>query len=616
MSIAAAAATVSVWRAGASLNGRLTIAAALTFAPMLMVYAGAGAWQVDWHMYFFVVFGLLVAYVDWRPIALSAGLTTAHHVVLNFLLPTAVFPESDLARDILHGAIVVADVVVLFWIIDQMKSLLRRIESTNGVLEERIGERTAEVNVLNTALEKQLHEVEDAFARLETEVVQRREIADRLDHLAHHDVVTGLPNRVLLVDRLSVAVSNAARSGNNVLVVYLDIDEFKQINDTLGHSGGDQVLQSIAARLRACLRPGDTASRVGGDEFVCVCSLPDAAGESEALAERFLAAVSETMQIGSYPIRFGASIGMSMYPADGSDPEQLIAMADAAMVRAKQADGGRFQIYTPEIHADMLAKSTLKRELEAALIRDEFVVFYQPIVNLNSNAVVGAEALVRWQHPTRGLLAPGEFIAFAEQNGFIAEIGDVVARKACAQLNRFELEPSLEFTMAVNVSAIQFRQPGFAESIKSLVAQSEIESSRLEVEITESVIVDHTHGAINTLGELKELGVKLSIDDFGTGYSSLAYLKTFPVQTLKIDRSFVIDIATSTTDQAIAATIITLAHSLRMRVIAEGVETPQQLDQLRRLGADNVQGYLLSRPLASRDFERYMCSHGLLRLAA
>lgn len=615
MAVAAAAATLAVWRFQGGFPARLSVAGALTAAPMLMVFAGSGPWQPDWHMYFFVVFGMLVAYVDWRPIAFSTLLTAVHHAILTWLFPSAVFPEADPQRVILHAAIVGVDAIVLFFIVHRMRDLFANIEQTNDDLEIRIAERTGEVQKLNRQLAANVSELERAFTELEKDAAEREAAAARLDHLANHDLVSGLPNRALLMDRLRVALATADRNGTDVLVVCLDLTNFRNVNDTLGHCAGDGVLGSIGARLRGCMRSGDTASRVGGDEFVIVCETDTAVAESERISTRLMAAITQPITVGSSTVSLGASIGISMFSADGPEPDELIRKADLAMYRAKES-GAVFHVYSAALHAEMLARSTLKRDLEAAILRDEFVVFYQPIVSLTSRAIVGAEALVRWQHPTRGLLAPDAFIGFAEEHGLIAQIGETVMRKACAQVARFALAPDDEFTMAVNVSAVQFRRPRFVDSIVSVLKESGMERSRLEIEITESVIMDDLKVVMRTLHELSALGLQLSIDDFGTGYSSLAYIKTFPVHTLKIDRSFVKDIGANPTDQAIAATIITLAHKLGMRVIAEGVESEAQLEQLRELGADDMQGYLISRPLPARDFERFVCSYGALKIAA
>jgi diguanylate cyclase (GGDEF)-like protein len=616
MALAAAIATFAVWRAGGALAARLTVAAALTTAPILMVYAGSGPWQVDWHMYFFVVFGMLVAYVDWRPIVMAAALTAAHHTILDLIFPSAVFPESDFPRVLLHATIVIVDSLVLFWIVRKMALLFGSIARTNDMLEARITERTLQVSTLNGALAGKVSELEIAFAELERDAAERERAAEALAHLAHHDLITGLPNRALLMDRMTVALANAQRAKTALLVMYVDLDDFKQVNDALGHAAGDEALVVIADRLRACMRTGDTASCVGGDKFVIVCATGDPGEDTGPIAARLLAACSEPIVTIGRALKVSASIGISVFPADGQNPEELIARADAAMYRAKLSGHNSYQTYTAALHTQILARSTLKRDLELAIARDEFVVFYQPVMSLTSRAIIGAEALVRWQHPTRGLLAPNAFIEFAEEHNLIAPIGEAVMHAACAQMNRFALGPDDEFTMAVNVSAVQFREPGFIESVLTVLAKHRIDPLRFEIELTESAVMHDTATAIRTLTALNALGIKLSIDDFGTGYSSLAYIKNFPLHTLKIDRSFVIDIAENATDQAIAATIITLAHSLGMRVVAEGIETEQQFDRVRALGADDMQGYLISRPLPGAEFERFVCAFGAHRLAA
>ncbi len=615
MALAAGVATGAVRRFGGGFRARLSVAGALTAAPMLMVYAGSGPGQSDWQMYFFVVFGLLVVYLDWRPIALSTALTAAHHAALAWLVPSAVFPAADPQRVMLHAAILGVDAVVLFLIVHRMRGLFAKIEQTNGDLEARVAKGTSDVQELDRRLTENARELQRAFTDLENDAAEREAAAARLDHLAHHDSVTGLPNRVLMLDRLRVALAAAERTRTDVLVIYLDLTNFRGVNDALGHGAGDDVLGSIGARLRGCMRSSDTASRVGGDEFVIVCETDNAAAESERISARLMTAISQPITVGSSTISLEASIGISMFSADGPEPDELVRKADLAMYRAKES-GQAFHVYSAALHAELLARSTLKRDLEAAIARDEFVVFYQPIISLTSLAIIGAEALVRWRHPTRGLLAPNTFIGFAEEHGLIAAIGETVMRKACAQMARLALAPEDEFTMAVNVSAVQFRRPRFVDSVVAVLAEHGLERSRLEIEITESVIMDDLQSVMRTLHELAALGVKLSIDDFGTGYSSLAYVKTFPVHTLKIDRSFVKDIGANPTDQAIAATIITLAHNLGMRVIAEGVETEEQLAQLRGLGADDMQGFLISRPLSAADFESFVSAAGLLNIAA
>ncbi len=471
---------------------------------------------------------------------------------------------------------------------------------------------SAEIERLDAVLQAKLTELGRLSAERDRLTTERDDAALRLEHLAHHDELTSLPNRVLMMERLDAVLAGRG----DVVVLYLDLSDLRAVNETTGHASGDRALAIIAARIRRCIRAGDTASRVGGDEFVIVCASDNAPAESTQIAERLIAAVSEPIVAGAARMHLGANVGIAIAPVHGNDPDGLIRKAEAAMYRAKDSGANTCRLYEPAIHAELLERSTLRHDLEAAIARDEFVVHYQPIASMTSGAIIGAEALVRWLHPTRGLLAPSEFIPVAEAHGYIASIGQAVMDKACAQINRFALRTNDEFAMAVNVSALQIRDPGFVESVSALLRRHGIDSARLEIEITESVIMEDMKAVVARLHQLAALGVRLSIDDFGTGYSSLAYVKHFPVHTLKIDRSFVRDLADNPTDQAIATTIITLAHNLGMRVVAEGIESQEQFAGLRGLGADDMQGYLLSRPLPADDFERFVCAKGTLRLAA
>jgi len=427
-----------------------------------------------------------------------------------------------------------------------------------------------------------------------------------LEHRVHHDAMTDLPNRMLLMDRLAQAMTLANRAHTGVIVLYLDLDRFKAINDTFGHPAGDHVLKETGLRIVATLRAGDTASRVGGDEFIVVCATNGCGDDAPHIAARLLKAVTASIDVGGELVNVEASIGVSIYPADGFDADTLIRKADAAMYSAKQNGRNTYRRYSNEAHISIVAAAELEAELRHAIVANELVVHYQPIVDLRAKRPTAAEALVRWQHPRRGLLMPADFIPFAEERGLVAQIGDVVLRAACAMLERLKRLGHGEVNIAVNVSAHQFGKTAFVDGIVAALAVGDTDPHRLTIEITESVVMGNTRATLATLDELKELGVSLSIDDFGTGYSSLAYVKNFPVNSLKIDRSFVRDIADDATDAAIAKTIITLAHSLGMRVIAEGVETEAQLAKLRGFGADGMQGYLFSRALPGADFERFL----------
>ena len=444
--------------------------------------------------------------------------------------------------------------------------------------------------------------------------IEERKTAERtlaatvaeLEHLAHHDPMTDLPNRMLLMDRLSQAITHANRVHGGVIVLYVDLDRFKSVNDSLGRSAGDLVLRQTGVRILETLRAGDTASRVGGDEFIVVCATSGRGDDVGQIASRILTAVTKPMQINGEELTVEASIGITVYPFDGFDADTLIRKADAAMYSAKQNGRNTFRRYSNEAHMSVVAAAEFEAELRHGIAAGQLVVYYQPIIDLRTLRPRGAEALVRWQHPRRGLLPPADFIAFAEERGIVAQIGDVVLETACAMLERLRLAGRSTIKIGVNVSANQFSKPDFVEGIVAKLERHGVDPSRLAIEITESVVMGNTRATLATLDELQALGVSLSIDDFGTGYSSLAYIKRFPISTLKIDRSFVNDIAHDTTDQAIAKTIITLAHSLGMRVCAEGVETQAQLSILQSFDVDSVQGYLFSRPVPAADFERYI----------
>jgi diguanylate cyclase (GGDEF)-like protein/PAS domain S-box-containing protein len=427
-----------------------------------------------------------------------------------------------------------------------------------------------------------------------------------LEHRAHHDSMTDLPNRMLLMERLAEAIARAKRADGGVLVLYVDLDRFKAVNDSLGHAAGDAVLRETGLRIVATLRAGDTASRIGGDEFVVVCATSGPGDDVSHLGARLIDVLTAPIDIGGEPVVVEASIGMSVYPADGLDADTLIRKADAAMYSAKQSGRNTFRLYSNEAHIAIVAASELEGELRHAIAAGELVVHYQPIIGLRAGRPTAAEALVRWQHPRRGLVPPGEFIAFAEERGLIAQIGDVVLQASCEMLERLRRSGHGDLSIAVNVSAHQFGKPGFVAGIIAALNRYQTDPARLTIEITESVVMGNTRETIAKLAELRRLGVRLSIDDFGTGYSSLAYIKKFPINTLKIDRSFVRDIADDQTDQAIAKTIITLAHSLGMRVVAEGVETQAQLAMLDSFGVDNIQGYVFSRPLGELEFARFI----------
>lgn len=429
-----------------------------------------------------------------------------------------------------------------------------------------------------------------------------RAITDQITHSAEHDFLTGLPNRMLLNDRVGQAITLALRQKKQVAVLFLDLDGFKHINDSLGHSIGDQLLQSIAERLVHCVRSADTVSRQGGDEFVVLLSEMERPEDAAVSARRLLQEVARSHSIGQHDLYVSASIGISIYPGDSADAETLIKNADAAMYQAKEDGRHSYQFFTPAMNVRAVERQSIEESLRRALERQEFTLDYQPKISLRSGRITGAEALLRWTHPTRGLVPPGQFIPVAEDCGLILPIGRWVLREACRQAMTW-LESGLpHITVAVNISAIEFRDEHFLESAFAIIRETGLDPRSLELELTESVLMKRAESTEFILRALRARGVRLAVDDFGTGYSSLSYLRKFPIDTLKIDQSFVRQIVTAPDETTIVTAIISMGRSLKLRVVAEGVETQQELAFLQAHNCDEAQGYYFSRPLAPREF--------------
>ncbi len=427
-----------------------------------------------------------------------------------------------------------------------------------------------------------------------------------LEFQATHDTLTGLANRNLLRERLGQAIAAAERNGRPLWVIFIDLDRFKFVNDTLGHEAGDVLLKMLAARLQDVVREADTVARLGGDEFVLVLPEQIDDGSGHAVLQRIMDAVSLPLQIADHEFFLTCSMGIATYPADGTSAEKLIKHADIAMYRAKEMGRNAFQFYTESMNERTLERLAMEGDLRHALERGEFVLHYQPQVSLPNGAIVGMEALIRWDHPTHGLISPARFIGLAEEMGLIVPIGAWVLHTACAQARAWQLAGLGDLRVAVNLSARQFTQKALEQSISSMLAEVGLAPHLLELELTESMVMSDVEHAITILRNLKALGVHISIDDFGTGYSSLSYLRRFPIDALKIDQSFVKDLTVDVDDAAIVQSIILLAHSLRLQVIAEGVETTEQLAFLRTHGCDQMQGYLFSRPLDAAAFEQLL----------
>jgi len=434
------------------------------------------------------------------------------------------------------------------------------------------------------------------------DITDARRYQEQLEYQANHDMLTGLSNRNLLYDRLDQAIVYAQRYKRLVAVVLIDLDNFKIINDSLGHNVGDQLVKAVATRLRECVRKGDTVARQGGDEFVLVLNDQENLPAVTHVMQKILNIISRVYVVEDREIYITCSIGFSLYPQDGLDVETLLKNADAAMYRAKEHGRNNFQFFTPEMNAKINERLTLESSLRQALERNEFFLHYQPLVDLHSGRIISAEALVRWKHPELGVISPAKFIPLAEETGLIVSIGAWVLKTACAQNKAWQEAGLYAINVSVNLSARQFRQKDLVNSIAQALKDARLDARYLELELTESVIMHNAEEVIDTLRELKSMGIHLSIDDFGMGYSSLSYLKRFPVDRLKIDQSFVRDITFDPDDAAIAQAVITLAHSLDLRVIAEGVETEAQLNFLRAHCCDEIQGYYFSRPVPAEAF--------------
>jgi len=438
------------------------------------------------------------------------------------------------------------------------------------------------------------------------DVSERRQAEDTIRRLAYNDPLTGLPNRALMEDRLEVALAHARRDGKDMAVMFLDLDHFKVVNDTLGHSAGDRLLQSVARDLTAIVRDGDTVARVGGDEFAIILPSVDAIENATDVAERILGALRCERTIENREFRTTGSIGITTFPGDGDDAATLLRNADTAMYRAKDHGRDNYQLYTASMNDRVVERLALENDLNHAIERNELTLFYQPIVDSRDGTLRGAEALLRWMHPERGCVPPDQFIPFAEETGQIVQIGEWVLRRACEQLREWDVAGYRLDRMAVNLSARQVQQEDLVSRLTEIVAQTQISPHALQLEITEGAVLRDEDRIVAALADIRRMGVGIALDDFGTGYSSLTYLKRFPIDAVKIDRSFVRDLEKDASDAAIVSTVIAMAENLHLRVIAEGVETEAQLAFLRDRKCHEFQGYLVSPPVPPEEFERFL----------
>jgi diguanylate cyclase (GGDEF)-like protein/PAS domain S-box-containing protein len=428
----------------------------------------------------------------------------------------------------------------------------------------------------------------------------------KMTHLAQHDFLTNLPNRVLLKDRIAQAIALANRNGAQLAILFLDLDNFKHINDSLGHAAGDLLLQSVTRRLIGCVRASDTVSRQGGDEFVILLSESGCEDNVVSTADKILSTLTLGHHVGDEQLHVTTSIGISVYPADGEDAETLIKNADTAMYYAKEKGRNNYQFFRNEMNIRAVERQLIEANLRNAIEKNEFVLHYQPKVNLDSDKVTGAEALLRWMHPEWGMVLPERFMATAEDCGLIVPIGRWVLREACSQARRWIVDGLAPVSIAVNISAVEFRHMHFLEGVRSILRETGLEGRHLELEITESVLMHDAQASAIILQDLKDMGVHLAVDDFGTGYSSLSYLEQFPIDVLKIDQSFVRGIFANTDNGIIVGAVINMGNSLKLRVIAEGIENQTQLSFLKTLNCEEGQGNFFSRPLTADQFSQLL----------
>jgi diguanylate cyclase (GGDEF)-like protein/PAS domain S-box-containing protein len=451
------------------------------------------------------------------------------------------------------------------------------------------------------------------------DISERKQAEEQIRFLAYYDGLSKLPNRMLFMEKLSLALETARRQSHTHAILFLDLDRFKRINDTLGHSVGDRLLQGVAERLRKCLRSSDTlarggepqsaadtVARLGGDEFIVSISDLNRGEDAAKVARRILDSLSEPFRLDEHEVVITASIGISVFPADGTDVETLLKNADTAMYHAKDSGRNAFQFYSGSMNAAAFQRLALENSLRKAIEREELMLYYQPQIDIDTGRIVGAEALIRWRHPDLGLVSPGDFIPLAEETGLILPIGRWVLLSACSQGKSWQEAGYGPLQIAVNLSGRQFRQQHIVQTVEEAIRETGFDPRRLEIEITESILMRSAEETVQTLRELKAMGLRVSVDDFGTGYSSLNYLTRFPIDALKIDQSFVRDIAADPGDAAITAAIIAMARGLKLDVVAEGVETQDQLTYLRQRGCRLMQGYLFSRPVPAEEFVKQL----------
>jgi len=475
-----------------------------------------------------------------------------------------------------------------------------------GQLATAFNDMAEDLDRSRLAAEKHATDLAHANLLLQQEVEKHKAAAQQIEYLAYHDPLTGLPNRTRFGHALGEALRDAHRDGRSLAVFFVDLDRFKQINDTLGHDTGDLLLKEVSARLRNALQSSDVVARLGGDEFLVLVTDLKNPAQAETIARKMLAAIARPFVAGGQELRVTASVGISVYPQDGEDEQTLMKYADVAMYQAKESGRATFAFYAKSSNANTFERLALESSLRRALERGELLLHYQPKRDLTTGAISGMEALVRWKHPDLGMISPAQFIPIAEETGFIVPIGKWVLRTACLQTMQWQAAGLKGMTIAVNLSPRQFADEHLLDDVAAILKETGLDAEWLELEITESMLMQNRDVALKTLSALKRMGIRIAVDDFGTGYSSLSTLKQFPVDTLKIDRSFIRDLETDADDRGLTEAIINMAKTLRLHLVAEGVETQGQSDFLQKRGCDELQGFLFSPPLAPQQFETFV----------
>ncbi len=566
---------------------RATIAVALSGMAVTCVYGAQGAWQTDLGMYFFVVIAMLATFCDWRPVAISAAVASLHPLLLNLAMPAfALRFDGGLGRIALHAALICVECGVSMWSIAQIRTLLRTTAARTAILSQ------------NAATD-------------EPAADQRAEVD--LRHTAFHDDLTGLRSRSYFMQHLAASLERG-RQRPDVFhaVLFLDLDRFKLVNDSLGHSAGDLLLVCFAQRLVETVRPGDTVARLGSDEFTVLLDNIADASQAIAIAERIARTLDTPFMLADTEVFCSASIGIAISTNTREHADELLLSADSAMYAAKRISdgGGGYVVYEEAMHVDSAHALNLQNDLRRALERNEFRLYYQPIVALDTGDTIGFEALIRWQHPDRGVVSPLEFISAAEQTGLIVGIGAWVLREACTQMRDWDDRFGADrlSVMSINVSSVQLRRSTFCADLQSILDASGVDPAKVQLEITESVLLDDAELVGGTVARLRAMGMRIAFDDFGTGYSSLSYLQRYPVDVLKIDQSFVRGDENVASNAEFIKTIVAMGRTLRVKVVVEGVETSQQLEMVRALGCSSAQGYFFARPIPPDQVPKFIAT--------